>query len=130
MRLYFWKKEEDELILRLYNTYNGNWKKISEFVPNRSTAALKNRFYGVIKKKAGKSMDKREHDAVETVESGTTVESIIDENHQENMLLTKPLENLTPEEKRKKITELYNSMLALQSQLQRTKEKIEKIQIK
>ena len=61
------------------------------------------------------------------IDSSATIETMPEDYHQEK-IITKPNESLTSEEKRKKITELYNNMLSLQAQLQKAKEKIERIQ--
>lgn len=46
-----WTAEEDQIILNLYEKYGGNWKRISKSLPGRPADAVKNRFYGSIKKK-------------------------------------------------------------------------------
>ena len=46
-----WTEEEDSLILSLYEKLGGNWKKISKSLTGRPPDAVKNRFYGSIKKK-------------------------------------------------------------------------------
>ena len=122
----FWKQEEDDLIEKLYETYNGNWKKISEFVPGRSVAALKNRFYGVLrKKKLPKTPSKAQHQKIDSIR---TSDSLSDDTHFENYF-SQPFDNLTPEQKREKINQLYNLMMTLQNRIEKTKEKIEKIQV-
>ncbi|CAG9331256.1 unnamed protein product [Blepharisma stoltei] len=46
-----WSKEEDSLIFELYSKYGGNWKKIATFLPGRVPVAIKNRFYGTLKRR-------------------------------------------------------------------------------
>lgn len=43
--------EQDKLILSLYKTYGGNWKKISAFFDGISPNVIKNRYYTVLKPK-------------------------------------------------------------------------------
>ena len=43
--------EQDKLILTLYKTYGGNWKKISAFFYGISPNLIKNRYYTVLKPK-------------------------------------------------------------------------------
>lgn len=46
-----WTEEEDSMILSLYEQHGGNWKKIAKSLTGRPPDAVKNRFYGSIKKK-------------------------------------------------------------------------------
>jgi len=46
-----WTEEEDSLILSLYEQLGGSWKKIAKRLTGRPPDAIKNRFYGSIKKK-------------------------------------------------------------------------------
>jgi hypothetical protein len=45
-----WTKEEDALILQLYNHFGSKWSFFSKQLPGRSDNAIKNRFNGFIKK--------------------------------------------------------------------------------
>ncbi|OMJ88049.1 hypothetical protein SteCoe_10123 [Stentor coeruleus] len=131
----FWKKEEDELIIKLYKAYNGNWKKISELVQGRSLAALKNRYYGVLKKREFKPNSEREAaDPTEHIHTILTVETMNSDDHQVRKCISPDIftqkneETLTPEQKRGRISQLYNDMLVLQAQIHEAEKKIKKIQ--
>ncbi len=43
--------EEDNLIINKYKIYGGSWNYISEFLPNRNSTMVKNRFYSSLKKR-------------------------------------------------------------------------------
>lgn len=43
--------EEDSLIIKKYKIYGSQWNQISQFLPNRSSIMIKNRFYSNLKKK-------------------------------------------------------------------------------
>lgn len=43
-----WKKEDDELLVSLVNTYGTHWTKMKESFPGRSTNALKNRWHWLL----------------------------------------------------------------------------------
>ena len=45
-----WSPEEDRVIEILYRLFGGKWKKISKNLPGRTSDAIKNRFYSVIKR--------------------------------------------------------------------------------
>lgn len=131
----FWKKEEDELIIKLYKAYNGNWKKISELVPGRSLAALKNRYYGVLKKREFQPKSEREAaESPEPIHTALTVETMNSDDHHARKCVSPDIlsqaneETLTPEQKRGRISQLYNDMLVLQAQIRKAEEKIKKIQ--
>jgi predicted acyl esterase len=123
----YWKKEEDELIVELYNTYNGNWKKIAEIMNGRSLGALKNRYYGVLKKRSNKVQPEK-NPVEDDQQNNKTSDTFSDDKPttiEERVSI--PLNCLTEEEKRIKINDLYNKMLILQSKIEKTKKKIEKI---
>jgi hypothetical protein len=46
-----WTPEEDRVIEVLCNLFGGKWKKISKNLPGRTSDAIKNRYYSVIKRK-------------------------------------------------------------------------------
>jgi hypothetical protein len=46
-----WTEEEDSLLLSLFEQLGGNWRKIAKRLTGRPPDAIKNRFYGSIKKK-------------------------------------------------------------------------------
>lgn len=50
-----WTVEDDNLILKLYEKYGGNWKKITASFKGRPIDAVKNRYYGTIKRKLATS---------------------------------------------------------------------------
>ena len=44
-----WTEDEDHRILALFKIHGRKWRKISELMPGRSEAMVKNRFYGRFK---------------------------------------------------------------------------------
>lgn len=49
-----WTKEEDELLIKLYSEHGSKWTIIQNFLPNRSTNSIKNRWYYFLNKKKQK----------------------------------------------------------------------------
>lgn len=45
-----WSKEEDELLMKLYNEYGSKWSIIQTHFPNRSSNSIKNRWYYFLRK--------------------------------------------------------------------------------
>lgn len=135
LKSFIWKKEDDEKILKLYSTYNGCWKKICELFPGRTKAALKNRYYGVLKKKGnGSSSARDDRSSVDPLESAKTADTLPDEGKKPARCMSPEVslallsENLTPEQKREQISKLYSKMWLIREKLQKAKEKIDKIQ--
>ncbi|CAG9311909.1 unnamed protein product [Blepharisma stoltei] len=54
-----WTADEDKLLVDLYFQYALDWKTIAKLIPGRAADAVKNRFYGVIKKNASFSDQNR-----------------------------------------------------------------------
>jgi len=50
------KKEEDEMILSLFEKYGNKWDDIAKFFDDRSADMIKNRFYSHLKKKNSKNL--------------------------------------------------------------------------
>jgi hypothetical protein len=46
-----WAPEEDRIIIEKFNKLGGKWIKISTFLNNRSSIAIKNRYYSVLRKR-------------------------------------------------------------------------------
>lgn len=61
-----WSKDEDDVIIKLYHEIGGNWKIISQHLDGRPPNAIKNRFYGALKRKLP-TADQPEDKAPETV---------------------------------------------------------------
>jgi hypothetical protein len=108
-----WTEEEDKVILKLYNQYGGNWKKISSYFNGLSPSLVKNRFYGAIKKKIEKSSKLNE--------------TVPDVNPKIKELNSKTLEELSAEEKRLKLQDLYNKVTRIQSYIETAKIQIQKM---
>lgn len=125
---YFWTKVEDELIQKMYVIHNGNWKKISEFFPGRSIAALKNRFYGVLKKRTEKKNISTETESGENFINVTTGETLSEENIDLSVVIKKSEENMTGEQKRAKINQLYTNLLLLQQKINNAKKRVEEVE--
>ena len=105
-----WTADEDSLISKLYSTHGGNWKKISTYFSGISACNIKNRFYGSIKKKAlatEKNEDNKK-DKIKEIEN-------------------KPLEELSAEEKRIKLENLYYKMLEIENYIKSAKSKIQEL---
>lgn len=59
-----WSKEEDELLLKLYNENGSKWSLIQSYFPKRSSNSIKNRwFYFLRKKDEKKSMNQKSIDS-------------------------------------------------------------------
>ncbi|CAG9315994.1 unnamed protein product [Blepharisma stoltei] len=150
-----WTTEEDELILKLYKNYGGNWKKITACLKGRPADAVKNRFYGTIKKRILKKKETSSTktpsnlpDKIESVsEKIWKEEQIIDSfltepdkvknksveselSLEKLMVAAKEANSLSEEEKRQKIQELYEKMMALQEHLKHTKDQIKSLEFK
>lgn len=109
-----WTKEHDSLIVKLYQKFGGHWKKIANYFPGISSATIKNRFYGSIKRKMSGSPKSADEGSVDG-----KFESV-----------SKPLEELTGEEKRIRITELYKKVTELQKSLESAKTQIIELAVK
>jgi hypothetical protein len=46
-----WTPEEDRIIVEQFNKLGGKWIKIATFLNNRSSIAIKNRYYSVLRKR-------------------------------------------------------------------------------
>jgi hypothetical protein len=46
-----WTSDEDRIIIEKFNTLGGKWIKIATFLNNRSSIAIKNRYYSVLRKR-------------------------------------------------------------------------------
>jgi len=55
-----WMPEEDRIIVEKFNSLGGKWIKISTFLNNRSSIAIKNRYYSVLRKKIPMTTQKEE----------------------------------------------------------------------
>lgn len=53
-----WSKEEDEILLKLDNEHGSKWSLIQKQFPNRSSNAIKNRWYYFLNKKNDDNHDK------------------------------------------------------------------------
>lgn len=112
-----WTEEEDKMIINLYKTHGGNWKKIATFFNGISSSNIKNRFYGCIKRKlenTNKLEDEREQPKADEVK-----------DKKEDA--EKPLNELTPEEKRLKLQNLYSKMMELEGYIKKAKNQIQEL---
>lgn len=109
-----WTKEQDNLIVKLYQKFGGHWKQIANYFPGISSATIKNRFYGSIKRKMTGSPKSCDEGAADGAFDA----------------ITKPLGELTEEEKRSKITELYKRVFEIQKNLESTKTQILELAVK
>lgn len=131
-----WKKEDDDKIVRLYSTYNGCWNKICEMFPGRTKAALKNRYYGVIKKKGSEVKTLKVGSGSFTMlDTAKTADTLPDETKKPLRCVSPDVftelitEGVTPEQKREQISKLYNKMWLIKEKLDKAREKIEKVKL-
>ncbi|CAG9313872.1 unnamed protein product [Blepharisma stoltei] len=151
-----WTPEEDELILKLYKNYGGNWKKITACLKGRPADAVKNRFYGTIKKKIQKQnepVNEKASDVAAPDKPEPVTEKIWKEEQIIDSFLIEPskakakpkeealsleklavaakeMSALSEEEKRLKIKDLYEKMMTLQEHLKHTKDQIKSLEFK
>lgn len=153
-----WSKDEDEVIVKLYNEIGGNWKIISQHLDGRPPNAIKNRFYGALKRKLP-SADVQETKAQEVApppprpiqlnfsedaiinsflaptEENLTQEELLGEDafsmltiEQSTGLDGKVYAEMTPEEKKSRITELYSRMSSIEGVLLNTQLQIRELE--
>ncbi|CAG9329942.1 unnamed protein product [Blepharisma stoltei] len=155
-----WTREEDNLIIKLYNTYGGNWKKIAGFLNGKPSVAVKNRYYGTIKRKMSsikKDPEKKKPTLFESKEQIKFMGKAWNEDELIDSLLAEPgktpvtqpsvnslletletvkvsavpsnpsSENLSAEEKRKRLQELYAKRAMLEAFVLQTKTQLRNI---
>ncbi|OMJ81103.1 hypothetical protein SteCoe_18516 [Stentor coeruleus] len=111
-----WTEEEDKMIVSLYKIHGGNWKKIATYFNGISSSNIKNRFYGCIKRKlenTNKLQDEAEKPKADEVKKDKKEEA------------EKPLNELTPEEKRLRLQDLYSKMMELEGYIKNAKNQIQ-----
>ncbi|KAK8865516.1 hypothetical protein M9Y10_011072 [Tritrichomonas musculus] len=54
-----WSKEEDELLIKLFDQYGPKWSIIQNFFPNRGNNSIKNRWHNILNKKLSKENEKK-----------------------------------------------------------------------
>ncbi|CAG9316633.1 unnamed protein product [Blepharisma stoltei] len=156
-----WTHEEDCLIVKLYNTYGGNWKKIAGYLKGRPSVAVKNRYYGTIKRKMSsikKDPEKKKPALLEPKDQVKYMGKAWNEDELIDSLLSEPgktppkpptvanlsvslesmnfineiknvnSENLSAEEKRRRLQELYKKMATLEAFVNQTKMQIKNIE--
>mmetsp|Transcript_22644 Transcript_22644/g.40758 ORF Transcript_22644/g.40758 Transcript_22644/m.40758 type:complete len:274 (+) Transcript_22644:2758-3579(+) len=136
-----WSKEEDEIIVKLYNEIGGNWKIISQKLEGRPPNAIKNRFYGALKRKLP-HVEQPEAKVPEVapkpiplnLSEDVIVNSFFAPNDEIStqdgllgeeafsMLNIEPtkLEDLSAEDKKQRISELYSRMSSIEGVLLNT----------
>ena len=107
-KIHKWTKEEDQLILSLYKTHGGNWKKISTFFTDVNSTHIKNHFYGTLKKK------------IETQNKLSESKEVLESK-------AKTIEELSAEDKRKKLQDLYQKMSEIETYINGAKTQIKDI---
>jgi len=150
-----WSPEEDKLIRSLYKTYGGNWKKIAEMIKGRAPDAIKNRYYGTIKKRYLHELpepkkqlpSKNLQSKVKTVKPECNLSDLLmgedevvesffvdsNKNPVESLglhsfeLSQEDLNSLSSEEKREKLQYLYANMKKLERYILKVKNQIEEI---
>lgn len=141
-----WTPEEDSLIVRLFEIQGGNWIKISKSIPGRHPEAIKNRFYGTLRKRL--SADHQERLAIRIRSNADNLKALMQHKKQPENLLTERLIEATNDTfsglscastysnvlvldknaKRAKIQALRDRMVALESFLSSTKTQISRIE--
>jgi hypothetical protein len=86
------EKEEDELIIKLYEEYGSQWNEIAKYFKDRSSSMIKNRFYSFLKKKPGNNGESlKTNSETSSVHSSMFFNSSIKEKESPNVDLVKPI---------------------------------------
>jgi hypothetical protein len=150
-----WSKDEDEIIIKLYADIGGNWKIISQHLEGRPPNAIKNRFYGALKRKMPNVAAKTDSRPVEAplkpIQMNFSEDALVnsflaptDEISTQdglfgddafNMLsieagnsVGKDYSEMSPEAKQRRISELYSRMSSIEGVLLNTQLQIQDLE--
>jgi phage terminase large subunit-like protein len=121
-----WTSQEDQVILSLYTEQNCSWIQIAEHLIGRQPDAIKNRFYGTLRKKLPESeqarLARRPKRTRPAVQKDEVVESppVMTFNEDD-------LRNMTADEKLQRIEELCSKVNSLESSLELAKMQITRL---
>jgi hypothetical protein len=130
-----WSKEEDELIIKMYNQLGGNWKLMSDSLVGRPPTVIKNHFYGALKRRAAPSklaeMKGFSKLAEDSVVSSFLVNSEGENDEEFDLLSLKlpnvALEGLSAVEKEDRLRQLHRRIASIESILKKAQQKIRKL---
>jgi hypothetical protein len=132
--------EQDKLILSLYKTYGGNWKKISTFFDGISPNVIKNRYYTVLKpadeEEEKKDLPKNVIGQGKGLAENKTAENRRGAESQNSTpgtrtagpagsAATAGIDGLSEIEKRKKLLALYQKAMEIEKYIKETKSQIQ-----
>jgi phage terminase large subunit-like protein len=124
-----WTAQEDQVILSLYAEQNCSWIQIAEHLTGRQPDAIKNRFYGTLRKKLPESeqarLARRPKAARRSVQKEQ--EEVAEESPPVTTFNEEDLRNMTSEEKLQRIEELCSKVNSLESSLELAKKQITRL---
>lgn len=116
-----WTPQEDRVILSLYAEQGCSWMQIAEHLPGRQPDAIKNRFYGTLRKKLSL------HDQTRLTRRPKISEWGIKDGASLSLFNEEDLRQMTSEEKLQRINELCIKVDSLESFLGEAKEHISRL---
>lgn len=78
-----WTKEEDEMLMKLYKEYGSKWTIIQNYIPNRSSNSIKNRWHIFLHKRYEKECHQSDHPISENEKKSSEKISKPDKNTNE-----------------------------------------------
>mmetsp|Transcript_20862 Transcript_20862/g.38719 ORF Transcript_20862/g.38719 Transcript_20862/m.38719 type:complete len:246 (+) Transcript_20862:586-1323(+) len=123
-----WTPQEDRVIMSLYAEQGCSWIQIAEHLPGRQPDAIKNRFYGTLRKKLSESEQARL--ARRPKVTVRPVSKADDDSHDSvplSLFNEEDLRMMSPEEKLQRIEELCSKVNSLESFLGQAKKQISKL---
>lgn len=129
IRKFNWTPQEDKIILALYAEQGCSWIQIAEHLPGRQPDAIKNRFYGTLRKKLSETEQaklarrpKPELRSMVKIESQETPSPLA-----LSLFNEEDLRQMTSYEKLQRIDELCNKVDSLESFLGQAKQQISRL---
>ena len=128
------RDEQDKLILSLYKTYGGNWKKISAFFNGISPNDIKNRYYALLKAREEHEEEKKDFTKASIGQDRGTGENRVSETRNAADLQKSAsgtgtsaagIDGLSEIEKRKKLLALYQKAMEIEKYIKETKSQIQ-----
>lgn len=123
-----WMPQEDKVIMSLYAEQGCSWIQIAEYLPGRQPDAIKNRFYGTLRKKLSDSEQARLARRPKPVPRSSHKEQVPAlETPPLSLFNEADLRQMSAEEKLERIEELCSKVNSLESFLGQAKEQISKL---